>query len=121
MAKTKTLTMKSPGSLLDYAARKHKLNMSVDPSQQQFLFRSITTKGRISVVVKPGGENKSIPPIAFTAKVRSLTLKLEDVVLVDAQRLKDIIFLVNDTKNVGDFVFEADRDGGLFEEVGEET
>ena len=112
----KKLTMKSPGSLLDYAARKHKLNMSVDPSQRQFLFRSIATKGRISVVVKPGGENKAIAPIAFTATVKSLTLKLEDVVLEDAQRLKDIIYLVNDAKNVGDFVFEADRDGSLFED-----
>lgn len=122
MAKAKTLTMKSPGSLLDYAARKHKLNMSVDPSQRQFLFHSITTKGRISVVVKPGGENKSMAPISFTAKVKSLTLKLEDVLLEDPQRLGDIIYLVNDAKNVGDFVFEADRDVQLFEEEqGEES
>ncbi len=117
----KKLSLKSPGSLLDYAARKHKLNVSVDPSQQQFLFRSITTKGRVSVVIKPGGENKSIPPIACTAKVKSLTLKLEDVVLADPQRLKDIIFLVNDTKNVGDFTFEADKDGELFHDEDEEA
>jgi hypothetical protein len=117
----KKLTFKTPGSLLDYAARKHKLNVRVDPSQQQFLLRSITTKGRISVVVKPGGENKPIQPITFTARVKSLTLKLEDVVLADAQRLKDIIFLVNDAQNTGDFTFEADKDGDLFQDQDEEA
>jgi hypothetical protein len=116
----KKLTLKAPGSLNAYGARKHKLNCSVDPSPKGFLSRSIATKGRIRVVFTPGGENKEIAPIAFRAKVKSVTVKLEDVVFDQSDRLGDVIDLVNDDKNVGDFVFEADPDSDLFAEAGDE-
>ena len=112
----KNLTLKAPGSVLDYGARKHKLNLDIDPSPKGFFSRSITTKGRITVTVRPGGENKGIEPIVLSAQVKSLVLKLEDVTLQDQERLKDIIFLVNDDKNVADVTFEADPQGELFEE-----
>ncbi len=114
----KKLTLKAPGSLNDYGAKKHKLNCSADPSPQGFLSRSISTKGRIRVTFRPGGENKQIAPIAFRAQVKSVTVKLEDVVFDQSDRLGDVIDLVNDDKNVGDFVFEADPEGELFTAVG---
>jgi len=110
----KKLTMKAPGSLLDYGARKHKLSISADPSPKGFLSRSMAAKGRIQGLFKPGGENGQVAPIAFSAKVKSLTIKLEDVVFEGADRIGDVIYLVNDDKNVGDFVFEADPEGDLF-------
>ncbi len=113
------LTLTAPGSVLDLGARKHKLNLGLDPSPRQFLTRSIGGRGTIGVVVRPVGGNKELAPIELRASVKSLVLKLEGCILADSTRLNDLIYLVNDEKAEVEIDLTADPQGELFEEADE--
>jgi hypothetical protein len=121
MSKDKRLRLTSPGAVLDLAARKHKVNLGLDPSPSQFLTRSITGHGTIGVVIKPTGSNREMAPIELRARVKSLVLKLEDCVLADSTRLNDMIYLVNDEKAESEIELTADPQGELFADENEDS
>jgi hypothetical protein len=121
MAPLKKLHLTAPGAVLDRAARKHRLSLSLDPSPRQFLSLSMGGRGKIGVVIRPRGEHRELAPIELLAQVKSLTLKLEGCVLADSTRLNDLDFLVNDDKAEVEIELMADPQGELFADEDADT
>ena len=112
----KKLTLKAPGSVLNRAARKHTLDLYVDPSPKSFLSKSKVRKKAVVVRITPKGENASMEPIKLKAQVKTSQIRFQDTILTDPARLADLEYLVNDDKAEVEIVIEADPEGELFEE-----
>ncbi|MEN6425190.1 MAG: hypothetical protein ABFE13_07495 [Phycisphaerales bacterium] len=118
----KKLTLKAPGSVLNRAARKHTLDLYVDPSPRSFLSKSKIRKKSVWVRITPKGGNEAMEPIELKAQVKTSQIRFQDTILTDPARLADLEYLVNDDKAEVEVVIEADSEGELFEqEEGEET
>lgn len=116
----KKLTLKVPGAVLQRAARKHTLDLFIDPSPKSFLSKSKVRKKPVLVRIIPQGENKAMAPIELKAHVKTCQIKFVDTILADTGRLGDLEYLVNDDKAEVEIVIEADPEGELFEEPQDE-
>jgi len=113
---SRKLSLTAPGSVLDLAARKHRVKLGLDPSPKGFLTRSMAGHGTIGVTIRPQGQNRQLAAIELRAQVKSLVLQLEGCVLADSTRLNDVIYLVNDEKAEVEIELTADPQGELFED-----
>lgn len=86
------LTMHAKGFPLNRSARKQKMELLVDPSEDCFLSRATAEKTRIEIVLT----RENMPPIVLSGIPIGLRLRLHDVQLEDVNQIGLLEFLIND-------------------------
>lgn len=88
----KELKLNAVGAVLNRAARKQKMELLIDPSEEQFLSRATAAQDRVGIIVR----SPNMAPIELSGIPIGCRLRLRDVKVKDTEMIGLLEFLIND-------------------------